>query len=57
MEKQVKEIKPIRGIPGRDHFRKLIIEHLARYGTTQLHELPGWIRDIKELENHGFNHN
>ena len=52
---KVKEVKAIKGSAGRDSYRKEIVKVLAENGKPMLlHELPGWIRDIKELENQGL---
>ena len=55
MPSRVKEIKPIEGTPGRESHRKQIVKALAEGGVPiPLHKLPGWLRDIKELENQGL---
>ena len=47
----VKEIKPIKGIKGREQYRKDIVKMLAETNEPiPLYELSGWWRDIKELE-------
>jgi hypothetical protein len=51
----VKEIKPIKGIKGREQYRKDIVKMLAETdGPIPLYELPGWLRDIKDLESQGL---
>jgi hypothetical protein len=48
----VKEIKPIKGVKEREQCRKDIVKMLAeRNEPIPLYDLPGWIRDIKDLEN------
>ena len=52
---KVKEVKSIKGTPGRESYRKQILQVLAESGVPMsLQELPGWLRDIKELENQGL---
>jgi len=42
----------MKGTPGRESYRKQIMKTLAEGGESMpLCELPGWLRDIKELEN------
>ena len=51
----VKEVKSIRGTPGRESYRKEIVKVLAEGGVSMpLNELPGWLRDAKELEAQGL---
>ena len=48
----VKEIKPIKGVKEREQYRKDIVKTLAETNEPiPLYDLPGWIRDIKDLEN------
>ena len=48
----VKEIKPIKGVKEREQYRKDIVKMLAETNEPiPLYDLPGWIRDIKDLEN------
>jgi hypothetical protein len=52
---KVKEVKSIKGTPGRESYRKQIVQVLAEGGASMpLQELPGLLRDIKELENQGL---
>lgn len=51
----VKEIKPIKGIKGREQYRRDIVKMLAETNEPiPLYELPGWWRDIKDLESQGL---
>ena len=51
----VKEIKPIKGVKEREQYRKDIVKMLAETNEpTPLDDLPGWIRDINDLENQGL---
>jgi len=51
----VKEIKPIKGIKGREQYRKDIVKMLAETNEPiPFYKLPGWLRDIKDLESQGF---
>jgi len=51
----VKEIKPIKGIKGREQYRRDIVKMLAETNEPiPLYELPGWLRDIKDLESQGL---
>jgi len=51
----VKEVKSIKGAPGRESYRKEIVKVLAEGGVSMpLNELPGWLRDAKELEAQGL---
>ncbi len=55
MPSSVKEVKPMKGTPGRESYRKQIMKTLAESGGSMpLYEVPGWWRDIKELENQGL---
>ena len=55
MPSRVKEVKSIKGTPGRESYRKQIMKALAEGGGSMpLYELPAWLRDIKELENQGL---
>jgi len=48
----VKEIKPIKGVKEREQYRKDIVKMLAETNEPiPLDDLPGLIRDIKDLEN------
>jgi Mn-dependent DtxR family transcriptional regulator len=48
----VKEIKPIKGVKEREQYRKDIVRMLAETNEpTPLDDLPGLMRDIKDLEN------
>jgi len=51
----VKEIKPIKGIKGREQYRRDIVKMLAETNEPiPLYELLGWWRDIKDLESQGL---
>ena len=51
----VKEIKPIKGVKEREQYRKDIVRMLAETNEpVPLDDLPGLIRDIKDLENQGL---
>ena len=51
----VKEIKPIKGVKEREQYRKDIVKMLAETNEPiPLDDLPGLIRDIKDLENQGL---
>ena len=55
MSNRVKEIKSIKGTQGRESYRKQIVKALAEGEVPiPLYKLPGWLRDIKELENQGL---
>ena len=48
----VREIKPIKGVKEREQYRKDIVKMLAETNEPiPLDDLPGLIRDIKDLEN------
>ena len=45
----------MKGTTGRENYRKQIVKVLAEGEVAiPLYELPGWARDIKELENQGL---
>jgi hypothetical protein len=52
MSEKIKEIKPIKGIKEREQYRKEIVKMLAETNEPiPLYDLPGLIRDMKDLEN------
>ncbi len=57
MQDRIKDVKSIKGAPGRENYRKQIMMVLAEGAvSTPLYELPGSMRDVKELENQGLIH-
>ncbi len=57
LQDRIKDVKSIKGTPGRENYRKQIMIVLAEGGvSTPLYKLPGSLRDIKELENQGLIH-
>lgn len=55
MSEKIKEVKLIKGVKEREQYRKDIVRVLAETKEPiPLYDLPGGIRDIKDLENQGL---